>query len=234
MNSAVFEVPKSWSGLFTDEYPQARFVHLAKTVSMLYETEEVYPPRESVFRALDLVSPENTKVVILGQDPYPAPGKAHGLSFSVVPPMKAPASLVNIFRELERTIPGWSRPQGGDLEPWARQGVLLLNTVLTVRARAPMSHAGIGWEEFCQAVLRYVQSKAPYVVFLLWGGNAAKTASSIVCDSKHTFLRWSHPSPLAQNRLPAEERFVGNNHFVETNRLLIAHGRSPIDWRLNE
>lgn len=232
MPPALFEVPNTWSGIFTADYPKSRFDQLAETIRRSYETEDVYPSRENIFRALELVAPQNVKVVILGQDPYPTPGNAHGLSFSVMPPRKAPASLLNIFKELERSIPGWTRPDGGCLEPWAQQGVLLLNTVLTVRARAPMSHYGRGWEDFSRAVIRYAQERAPFIVFLLWGAKALGTAQPIIDLDRHAILHWSHPSPMAQNRLPQNLRFIGNNHFTEVNRLLMAHGSLPVDWRL--
>ncbi len=232
MSPAKIDIPSTWSGMFTVPYPRSRFDNLTEVIERSYDTEEVYPSRENLFRALELVSPQNTKVVILGQDPYPTPDNAHGLSFSVMPPRKAPASLLNIFRELERSIPGWTRPNGGCLEPWARQGVLLLNTVLTVRAGAPMSHCGRGWEDFSNAVLRHAQDRAPFIVFLLWGAKALATAQPVIDSTKHAILHWSHPSPMAQNRLPHNLRFVGNNHFAMANRLLTAHGGVPIDWRL--
>lgn len=232
MPQFLSEVPRAWSQLFTRGYSRREFEQLRRRVDLAYESEAVFPPAEFIFKALELVRPEETRVVILGQDPYPAIGKAHGLSFSVVAPQKPPASLKNIFRELERSIRGWTSPRDGNLEPWGRQGVLLLNTILTVRSGEPMSHAGYGWETFTKAVLAHVQREAPFVVFLLWGTKAIELAAPLVDVSKHKILSWSHPSPLAQNRLPVGLRFVGNGHFVETNKALHSRGCSPIDWRL--
>lgn len=232
MSDTPLGLPSSWSGIFDHRYTREQHGQLERTIFRLYESEAVYPPRVLVFEALSLVPPEQTKVVILGQDPYPTKGKAHGLSFSVMKPHKPPASLRNIFRELERSIPGWSTPDGGDLRTWARQGVLLLNTILTVRAGAPLSHSKLGWEEFSQAVIRHVQSKSKFVIFVLWGGNAKRIAIPWIDQDAHTILGWSHPSPLSENRLPPEKRFVGNNHFVEANAALISRGCPPIDWRL--
>lgn len=225
-------LPSSWHGLFTAGYSRAEFDQLSATVAARYAAGPVMPPAGQVFRALELVRPEDVKVVIIGQDPYPTPGNAHGLSFSVSPGVKIPRSLQTIFAELARTTPGWDKPAHGTLEAWAKQGVLLLNAVLTVDAGAPLSHAGLGWEAFTAAVLRHAQAKAPFVVFLLWGGKAAAIADPVIDGSKHAVIRGSHPSPMAQNQLPPDKKFVGNGHFVEANRLLVAKGREPIDWRL--
>jgi len=230
--SLHFVLPSAWEGIFSHGYTRAQFEQLALTVERAYAEEDVFPAANNIFRALELVAPAEAKVVILGQDPYPTPGSAHGLSFSVMPPTRAPASLVTIFQELERSVPAWVRPTGGNLEPWARQGVLLLNTLLTVRAREPMSHAGRGWEAFTQAALRCVQASAPFLVFMLWGAKAQTLARPLIDLSKHAILEGSHPSRMAQNRMPPGRRFVGNAHFVEANRLLEAKGRTPVDWRL--
>ncbi len=225
-------LPPSWRGLFSAEYPEAEFERLRDVVDQRYATEDVLPPREHVFRALDRVSPEATKVVIIGQDPYPTPGNAHGLSFSVQAGVRIPPSLRTIFAELARTTENWTKPASGDLTAWASQGVLLLNSVLTVRAREPLSHAHLGWEAFTSAVLRHAQARAPFMVFLLWGAKAAAIADPVIDPTKHVVLRGSHPSPMAQNQMPPDRKFVGNDHFIETNRQLAARGRPPIDWRL--
>ena len=232
MDSPLFVLPSAWEGIFSQGYTRAQFEQLARDIERAYAEEDVYPAAKNVFRALELVAPTDAKVVILGQDPYPTPGSAHGLSFSVMPPTRAPASLVTIFQELERSVPGWVRPLGGNLEAWAKQGVLLLNTILTVRAREPMSHAGRGWEAFTQATLRLVQARAPFVVFLLWGAKAQGLARPLIDLTKHAILEGSHPSRMAQNRMPPGRSFVGNEHFIEANRLLGAKGRTPVDWRL--
>ncbi|HEY0969271.1 MAG TPA: uracil-DNA glycosylase [Opitutaceae bacterium] len=225
-------LPSSWQGLFSSEYTANDFERLLSVVDQRYTTEVVLPAAGNVFRALERVPPAGIKVVILGQDPYPTPGNAHGLSFSVQPGVKIPRSLRTIFAELKRTTPGWVEPTNGTLETWADQGVLLLNAVLTVQASAPLSHAGIGWEAFTAAVLRHAQAQSPFLVFLLWGAKAAAIADPVIDSSKHAVLRGSHPSPMAQNQLPPDRKFVGCGHFLEANRLLAARGRSPIDWRL--
>jgi uracil-DNA glycosylase len=201
-------------------------------VDAAYAAGDVFPSRENIFRALELVRPADVKIVILGQDPYPTPGNAHGLSFSVPPTVRTPASLKAIYASLARSFPEWRAPASGHLEPWARQGVLLLNTILTVRSGEPMSHAKLGWQAFTQAALRLVQAEAPFVVFMLWGGKAETSARPHIDASRHMILADQHPSPLAQNRLPPDKKFSANNHFAEANNLLGAHGRTPVDWRL--
>ena len=225
-------LPPSWNGIFSEIYSHRDFEKLVEAVDGRYLQETVFPSKENVFRALERVSPAATKVVIVGQDPYPTPGNAHGLSFSVELGAKVPASLKTIFSELERSIAGWKKPAGGDLTPWAGQGVLLLNSLLTVRSREPLSHAGLGWEKFTRAVLHHAQQRSEFIVFILWGAKAAAIADPIINISKHTVLRGSHPSRMAQNRMPPARKFVGNGHFVEANRLLIAHKRTPINWVL--
>ncbi|MDF3057723.1 MAG: uracil-DNA glycosylase [Rariglobus sp.] len=232
MTPAPLTLPPAWSGLFAHGYTPAQFAALSTLIDEAYAQGEVFPAREHIFRALELVRPADVKVVILGQDPYPTPGNAHGLSFSVMPPARTPASLKNIFQSLARCVPGWCPPSSGNLEPWARQGVLLLNLILTVRSGEPMSHARLGWQAFTQAVLRFVQMESPYIVFMLWGGKAVASAQPHIDASKHAILIDQHPSPLAQNRLPPEQKFAANHHFAEANRLLTEHARPPIDWRL--
>ncbi len=225
------ELPGSWVGLFDEAYPRARFDALMAWLAAEYRAEEIHPAPENVFRALELVAPADSKVVILGQDPYPTPGNAHGLSFSVLPPRKAPASLRTIFKELARSEPGWVAPSNANLEPWARQGVLLLNRILSVRSGEPMSHANRGWEEFTAAVIRHVQRMAPHVVFMLWGAKA-QTARDLIDLSRHAILETSHPSPMAQNQMPPDRRFVGSGQFARCNQLLAERGIPAVDWRL--
>lgn len=232
MPSSQLTLPPSWRGLFSETYRESDFHALVDEINQRYERETVFPAKEKVFRALELVSPEAVKVVVVGQDPYPSPGNAHGLSFSVDRTAKIPASLKTIFSELERSIEGWVKPTSGDLQAWASQGVLLLNSILTVRSREPLSHAGIGWEKFTRAVLQHAQDRASFIIFILWGAKAAAIADPIVDTTKHFVLRGSHPSRMAQNQMPPERKFVGNAHFEQANRLLISKGRTPIDWRL--
>ena len=232
MPTALLTLPPTWEGLFSHGYTREQFAELSAAVNAAYEADEVFPSRENIFRALELVRPAEVKVVILGQDPYPTPGNAHGLSFSVPPAIRTPASLKNIYASVARSFSDWRAPSSGHLEPWARQGVLLLNIILTVRSGEPMSHAKLGWQAFTQAVLRLVQAEAPFVVFMLWGGKAEASARPHIDTSRHMVLADQHPSPLAQNRLPPAQKFSSNNHFAEANRLLLAHGRPPVDWRL--
>lgn len=233
MQNHPLRLPPAWRGLFSENYPEPDFLRLVEEINRRYDQETVFPAKENVFRALDLVSPENVKIIVVGQDPYPTPGNAHGLSFSVDRTAKIPASLKTIFAELERSIEGWVKPASGDLQAWAAQGVLLLNSILTVRSREPLSHAGIGWEKFTRAVLEHAQARASFIVFILWGAKAAAIADPIIDPAKHFVIRGSHPSRMAQNRMPPERKFIGNGHFVEANRLLASRGRDPIDWRLS-
>ena len=218
-------IEQSWKDALAEEFGKpyfeslVRFLHKEKA-----EGQTIYPPGSQIFRAFDLTPVENLKVVILGQDPYHGPGQAHGLSFSVSAGVPAPPSLKNIFKEIESDL---DVEMSGypDLEKWARQGVLLLNAVLTVRAGAPTSHSKIGWEEFTDAVIRYISDNCEGVVFLLWG-NFARSKSALIDHSRHHVLEAAHPSPLARGA------FFGCRHFSKTNALLEAQGKTPIDWTL--
>ena len=218
-------IEKSWKNALAGEFGKpyfeslVRFLHKEKA-----EGKTIYPPGSQIFRAFDLTPVENLKVVILGQDPYHGPGQAHGLSFSVSAGVPAPPSLKNIFKEIESDL-GVTMSGYPDLEKWARQGVLLLNAVLTVRAGAAASHSKIGWEEFTDAVIRYISDNCEGVVFLLWG-NFARSKSALIDRSRHHVLEAAHPSPLARGA------FFGCRHFSQTNTLLKAQGRTPIDWVL--
>lgn len=185
----------------------------------------VYPPGAQIFAALDATDFDQVKVVVLGQDPYHGPRQAHGLCFSVQPGVPAPPSLNNIFIELERDV-GASRPDHGCLTPWARQGVLLLNSVLTVAAGRAASHQGRGWEGFTDAIVDHLNREREHLVFLLWG-SPAQAKGRIVDRSRHCVLTAPHPSPLSAHR-----GFFGCGHFSATNRYLLEHGRAPIDWQL--
>jgi uracil-DNA glycosylase len=187
----------------------------------------VYPPEDEVFAALELTPYERVKVMILGQDPYHGPGQAHGLAFSVRPGVAPPPSLRNIFRELRDEL-GCPPPRDGSLVPWARQGVLLLNAVLTVRAGEPNSHQGKGWETFTDAVIRAVNERPGRVVFVLWGGYAAKK-EALIDAGRHAVLRSAHPSPLS-----AKRGFFGSRPFTKVNAALEDGGQAPVDWCLRE
>ncbi|MBY0619797.1 uracil-DNA glycosylase [Sphingomonas ursincola] len=191
----------------------------------------IFPPGSHWFRALDLTPPDKVRVVILGQDPYHGPGQAHGLCFSVRPGVPVPPSLVNIYKELQRDL-GIALPRHGFLESWARQGVLLLNAVLTVEMGDAGSHQGKGWERFTDAVIARVNALEHPVVFLLWGSHAQKKAAgvdSVDRGGRHLVLKAPHPSPLSAHR-----GFLGCGHFSQANAFLEGQGLEPIDWRLPE
>lgn len=186
----------------------------------------IYPPASEVFNAFTLTPLDNVKVVILGQDPYHGPGQAHGLCFSVQPGVKTPPSLVNIYKELAQDIEGFHIPEHGNLTAWAEQGVLLLNTVLTVEQGKAHSHAKWGWETFTDAVIKSVNDTQHGVVFLLWGSHAQKKGQNIDTQ-KHYVLNAPHPSPLSAHR-----GFLGCRHFSQTNTLLSQQGKTPVNWQV--
>ena len=187
--------------------------------------KQIFPPGGLIFHALDSTPLERVKVVIIGQDPYHGPGQAHGLCFSVPPGVPVPPSLQNIFKEIKRDL-NIDPPNHGSLQHWADQGVLLLNTSLTVEQGKAGSHAGAGWQQFTDRVIEVVSQQRPHVVFLLWGAHA-QSKERLIDPTKHLILRSPHPSPLSAHR-----GFIGNGHFSRTNRFLEQHGLAPIDWRL--
>ena len=219
------KIEQSWKNALADEFGKpyfeslVRFLHKEKA-----DGQVIYPPGSQIFRAFDLTPVEQVKVVILGQDPYHGPGQAHGLSFSVPVNVPAPPSLKNIFKEIETDL-GVQMSGYPDLEKWARQGVLLLNAVLTVRGGQAASHSKIGWQEFTDAVIRYISDNCEGVVFMLWG-NFARSKAELIDRSKHVVLEAAHPSPLARGA------FFGCRHFSRANEALASFGRTPIDWRL--
>ena len=218
-------IEQSWKNALSSEFQKEYFGRL---VSFLYqekaEGKTIFPPGSQIFRAFDLTPVDKVKVVILGQDPYHGAGQAHGLSFSVPDGVPAPPSLKNIFKEIESDL---GVRMGGypNLENWARQGVLLLNAVLTVRSGEAASHSKIGWQEFTDAVIKYISENCEGVVFMLWG-NFARTKSELIDHSRHVVLEAAHPSPLARGA------FFGCRHFSRANEALSASGRTPIDWTL--
>lgn len=199
---------------------------LHKIIDQEYQTKTIYPPKQQIFRALNLCNFDDVKVVILGQDPYHGPNQANGLSFSVEAGTKLPPSLRNIFNELVEDIK-CEYPSSGDLSKWGKQGVLLLNTTLTVKEGQPMSHVGIGWETFTDAVLRYLNEKSTPIVFILWGKHA-QSKKKLIDQNKHFVIESAHPSPLSARR-----GFFGSSPFSKTNEFLISKGLEPIDWSLN-
>lgn len=218
--------PKTWKEVLSNERKEQYFLDLLKFVeSERLSGRQIFPPNSEVFNALGTTPFENVKVVILGQDPYHGFGQAHGLCFSVRPPVPPPPSLVNIFKELKSDL-GVPIANHGCLEKWAQQGVLLLNAVLTVQEGKPGSHANRGWERFTDAVIRKINDLRPQVVFLLWGSYAQKKAS-FVDTTRHTVLKAPHPSPLS-----AHNGFFGCKHFSKANDILVANGQQPINWDL--
>jgi uracil-DNA glycosylase len=219
-------IPRGWPGL-GEQRSQPYFSALERFLDREYRDRTVHPAHADVFRALELTPFRAVRVVLLGQDPYHGSGQAHGLAFSVPPGVPKPPSLRNLLRELGDDL-GHPAPEHGTLTAWARQGVLLLNTVLTVREGEPASHTGAGWETFTDAVLRRVARKRSRVVFLLLGNRAQRRAGAVDL-SAHAVVRTAHPSPLSAHR-----GFLGSRIFSRTNTLLAEAGRTPIDWRLND
>ncbi|MDH4168568.1 MAG: uracil-DNA glycosylase [Acidimicrobiia bacterium] len=214
-----------WNPVLRSELDQPYWRDLQRFVFDERSTHAVYPPHEEVFAALHLTPYEDVKVLILGQDPYHGPDQAHGLCFSVRPGVRIPPSLVNIYAELQSDL-GLSPPSHGCLESWARQGVLLLNAVLTVRAHAAASHQGKGWEHFTDQVIRAVDAKIDRVVFILWGSYARKK-KPLIDTSRHVVIESPHPSPLSASR-----GFFGSRPFSRANAALVEAGREPVDWQL--
>ena len=215
-----------WNPILRQELAKAYWDPLQHFVHQERQRHEVYPPHEEVFAALHLTPFADVKVMLLGQDPYHGPGQANGLCFSVQPGVPQPPSLANVFTELETDL-GIPRPTNGSLEPWARRGVLLLNTTLTVRAHAAGSHQGKGWETFTDAVISAVNEKPERIVFLLWGASARKKAA-LVDHTRHTVIESPHPSPLSAHR-----GFLGSRPISRANDALSAAGRPPVDWDSN-
>lgn len=213
----------SWKAALAEEFAKPYFAPLTDFVRAEYGKGKVYPPPKQIFSAFDLCPFDAVKVVVLGQDPYHGPGQAHGLSFSVPDGIDIPPSLSNIYKELRADL-GLPIPASGNLEHWARQGVLLLNATLTVRAATPMSHHGKGWEELTRAAVEALAAKREHLVFLLWGRSAQERGKGID-RSRHCVLEAPHPSPLA-----AHAGFFGCKHFSKANAYLAEHGRDPIDW----
>ncbi|MGM0525215.1 MAG: uracil-DNA glycosylase [Pseudomonadota bacterium] len=214
----------TWKPLLHEEKQKSYFVELLQRVEESRQQVTVYPAPEDVFNALKLVDPEQVKVVILGQDPYHGPGQAHGLSFSVKPGVKLPPSLRNILKAIQIDYPDSQPPQNGDLTRWAEQGVLLLNTVLTVEQSKAHSHAKWGWETFTDTVIQKLADKHQHIVFMLWGAHAQKKAG-LIDGSKHCILKTVHPSPLSAHR-----GFFDAHHFRKANDYLQSAGRQPIHW----
>lgn len=217
---------QTWKSVLAEEKQKPYFQKILEFVKNEREKgKKIYPDAADVFNAFKFTEFEHVRVVILGQDPYHGPGQAHGLSFSVRPGVAKPPSLQNIFKELKRDC-GVVTPDHGCLEAWAHQGVLLLNSVLTVEAGKPGSHAAIGWQQFTDAVIEILNDHPKPIVFMLWGAYAQKKGDSIN-RTKHCVLTSSHPSPFSANR-----GFLGCGHFSKANEFLIANNRQPINWNI--
>ena len=221
----ALKLPPSWQAVVGDELDKPYFHKLQEFLDEERRRHTVFPPKDEVFTALKLTPYEEVRVLILGQDPYHDDNQAHGLAFSVRPGIRPPPSLLNIFKELHDDL-GCKVPNNGYLVPWAEQGVLLLNAVLTVRAHQANSHKNKGWEKFTDAVIRAVNDKGDPVVFVFWGGNAQRKGKLIDTD-RHTIVQSAHPSPLS-----AKSGFFGSRPFSAVNQVLRAAGKPEIDWQI--
>ncbi len=217
------KIEPSWNKVLQTEFTKPYFVALTSKIKNAYLERTVFPPPKYIFNAFDLCPFEKVKVVILGQDPYHGPNQAHGLSFSVPDGVKTPPSLQNIYKEIKSDL-GKDIPDSGNLERWAKQGVLLLNATLTVESGQPASHQGLGWEIFTDAVIKKISNEQKHVVFLLWG-NFARSKASLIDESKHLILKAPHPSPFS-----AYTGFFGSKHFSQTNKYLTENGLGEIHW----
>ncbi|HZI11218.1 MAG TPA: uracil-DNA glycosylase [Myxococcus sp.] len=218
-------LPEDWKRELRGALASPSFLELEGFIAKERKEATIFPSEEDLFSAFRLTPYDGVRVLLLGQDPYHGPGQAHGLAFSVQPGVPPPPSLVNMFKELESDLKV-PRPKDGSLIPWAKQGVLLLNAVLTVRQAQPNSHAGHGWEDFTDAVIRAVSAKQEPVVFLLWGRYAQKK-KKLIDAKRHVVIEGTHPSPLS-----ASNGFFGSRPFSTVNEALVARGRPPVDWRL--
>lgn len=216
------QIGESWKEVLMEEFQQPYFQDLKQFLTLEKQTNIVYPPGPLIFNAFNQTPFDEVKVLILGQDPYHGPGQANGLCFSVSNGIKHPPSLVNIFKEMQKDL-NVPYPKTGDLTGWAKQGILLLNTTLTVRASSPASHQGQGWEFFTDAVIRTLSEQREGIVFILWGRHA-QNKKPLIDMSKHFVLEAAHPSPYSANG------FFGCRHFSKTNYLLTQNGKTPINW----
>lgn len=214
-----------WHDLLDDEFKKDYYLKLRGFLAHEYRTRTIYPDMYDIFNALHYTGYRDVKAVILGQDPYHGPNQAHGLSFSVKPGVPIPPSLMNIYKELKDDL-GCYIPNNGYLKKWADQGVMLLNTVLTVRAGQANSHRNMGWEQFTDRVIQLLNDREDPVVFILWGSNA-QSKLSLITQPKHHIIKSSHPSPFSVHR-----GFFGNRPFSRTNDFLAAIGKDPIDWQI--
>ena len=222
----MFIITKNWYDLLSDDFNSEKYQNLEKWLNIEYANKTIYPEPKNVFNALNLVKYKDVKVVIIGQDPYHNPRQAHGLSFSVEDDVSIPPSLQNIYKELENDM-GCYIPNNGNLTKWAKQGVLLLNSVLTVERNKPNSHKGKGWELITSKIVKILSDRDDPVIFLLWGNNA-KGFTKYIDTNKHYILSAVHPSPMSAN----QGGWFGCHHFSKTNEILIKLNKEPIDWQI--
>ena len=215
----------SWDVLLKDEFQKPYYLNLRKFLVQEYKTQTIYPNMNNIFNALKYTDYKDVKVVILGQDPYHQPNQAHGLCFSVLKGVNPPPSLQNMYKEIHAEY-GYPIPQHGELTYWAEQGVLMMNTVLTVRESQPNSHKGMGWEVFTDNVISLLNLRPEPMVFLLWGANA-RAKKKLITNPNHLVLESAHPSPLS-----AYNGFFGNGHFKKANEFLKSKGMAEIDWQI--
>ena len=219
-------ITEKWDKILEEEYKKEYFIKLLKTLQIEYRTKTIFPPKHDVFRAMRLTDYDNIKVVILGQDPYHGEGEAEGLSFSVRDGIRKPPSLKNIFKELEDDL-GYKEPQSGSLVKWAKEGVLLLNSLLTVEKDKPLSHKTLGWERFTDEIIKKINEKETPVVFILWGAYA-KSKKNYITNKNHYIIESTHPSPFS-----ARNGFFGSKPFSKTNNFLISKKISPVNFKLD-
>lgn len=219
----MVKITDKWDEILKDQFVSNEYLKLREFLKSEYSSKTIYPSMYDIFNSMKYTDFDNVKVVLLGQDPYHNEGQAMGLSFSVPKGIAVPPSLVNIYKEINSEL-GIPPKNHGDLTGWAKQGVLLLNAVLTVRAHQANSHKGKGWEYFTDSIIKKISEEKEHVVFLLWGGNA-RSKKPLIDKNKHLILECAHPSPLS-----AYNGFFGCGHFIKTNEYLINHGLTPIDW----
>lgn len=221
----MVNIGNDWDQVLKNEFNKEYYLKLREFLKHEYKNKQVFPDMYDIFNALKYTSYKDTKVLILGQDPYHDIGQAHGLAFSVKPGIKIPPSLLNMYKELNEDL-GLYIPNNGYLVDWAKQGVLLLNAALTVRAHQANSHKGMGWETFTDNILKYLNDREEAVIFVLWGANA-RSKKSLIDTNKHYILEAPHPSPLSAHR-----GFFGCGHFSRINKILKENGKMPIDWQI--
>ncbi|MDO4368918.1 MAG: uracil-DNA glycosylase [bacterium] len=219
-------ITKKWDEILKEEYKKDYLINILKTLQIEYRTKEIYPKKHEVFRALRLTDYDNIKIVILGQDPYHGKGEAEGLSFSVKDGIRKPPSLQNIFKELETDL-GIKPPQSGSLVKWAQEGVLLLNSILTVEKDKPLSHKYLGWERFTDEIIKKINEKETPVVFILWG-SFARSKKKYITNKNHYIIESTHPSPFS-----AYNGFFGSKPFSKANNFLISKKISPVNFKLD-